>query len=95
MVQQVPPPPSTRSGQAGKPRAPRHDEWTRPKMVAFLRELASFDRLRMNGWQSASEAAQVRGWNEKLTSLPQTALLAPATLQSAPIASPATRPARG
>jgi hypothetical protein len=41
MVQQVPPPPSTSSGQAGKPRKPRHDEWTREKMAGFLRELAA------------------------------------------------------
>jgi hypothetical protein len=46
MVQQVPPPPSTLrqaqgSGQAGKPRKPRHDDWTREKMAGFLRELAA------------------------------------------------------
>ena len=53
MIQQVPPPPSTRSGQAGKPRPPRHDEWTRAKMVAFLRELAAS--------QSVSQAARAAG----------------------------------
>jgi hypothetical protein len=46
MVQQIPPPSSTLrqaqgSGQAGKPRPPRHDEWTFRKMGAFLRELAA------------------------------------------------------
>ena len=41
MVEQVPPPSSTRSGQAGKPREPRHGEWTRAKMAGFLRELAA------------------------------------------------------
>jgi hypothetical protein len=46
MVQQVPPPPSALrqaqgSGQAGKPRKPRRDEWTGEKMAGFLRELAA------------------------------------------------------
>ena len=41
MVQQVPPPPSTSSGQAGKPRPPRPREWTRARMDAFLATLAA------------------------------------------------------
>ena len=49
MVQPVPSPrrpsgPASRppgSRQAGKPRPPRHDEWTFRKMGAFLRELAA------------------------------------------------------
>src|SRR5687768_9753421 len=47
MVQQVPPP----------KRSPRHDEWTRPKMVAFLRELAAS--------QSVSQAAKSVGMSRQ------------------------------
>ena len=47
MVQQVPP----------SKRPPRHDEWTRPKMVAFLRELAAT--------QSVSAAAKGVGMSRQ------------------------------